>query len=314
MKKVYPIVIIALFMTAGVQAQTQETILTPSKDNSIYSEGELSNGAGQSLFSGVTNNGYKRRALIKFDLTDAVPEGATVDSAHMILTPSKVKTAGRTVNVHMLESDWGEGTSDASAQEGKGAEATNGDATWTKSFLNGDAWVTAGGDFSPDILASDAVTMGTDARFGSPQLTGAVLAWLDDPAVNHGVILLGDEGSSSTTVRFNSKESSDSDKWPKLVLYYQGATSISDSKISAQNMRIYPGPISSDLIIQNDFGPLQGRVELYSITGALVFSGERYLSKGENRVKTGIEKSGIYIYRVISSAGVVSGKFLLQDR
>ena len=107
---------------------------------------------------------------------------------------------------------------------------------------------------------------------------------------------------------------SDTDKWPKLVLYYQGTTSISDSKISAQNMSIYPGRISSDIIIQNDFGPLEGRFELYSITGALVFSSEQYLSRGENRVKTSIQETGIYIFRVISREGVVSGKLLLQNR
>ncbi len=84
MKKVYSVLIIACLATVGMLGQTQEVMLSPSKDNSIYEEGELSNGAGQYLFTGRTLQDNRRRALLKFDLSEAIPEGITVDSATLI--------------------------------------------------------------------------------------------------------------------------------------------------------------------------------------------------------------------------------------
>jgi len=209
MKKVYSILIIGFLMFTGMQAQTQETILTPSKDNSIYQEGELSNGAGERIFTGVTRLGNKRRALIQFDLSEAVPEGVTVDSAQLILVPSLVKTDGTTVTLHMLTSSWGEGASDAEGPEGKGAPATDGDATWTMSSVGGDPWVKPGGDYTFETLASAVVNMGTDAVFGSPLLAGVVNAWILEPDKNYGLIVIGKETSNPTGVRFNSREFAD---------------------------------------------------------------------------------------------------------
>ena len=301
-------------MFTGMQAQTQETVRTPSKDNSIYQEGELSNGAGGRLFAGVTRLGNKRRALIKFDLSDAVPEGVTVDSAQLILVPSLVKTDGTTVTLHMLTSSWGEGTSDAEDPGGKGAPATDGDATWTMSSVGGDPWVKPGGDYTFETLASAIVNMGTDAVFGSPLLAGVVNAWILEPDNNQGIIVIGEETSSSTAIRFNSREFSDSETWPKLKLYYQEATSAYPEEFNAQNMLVYPDHSSSDLMVRNSYGAVKGTIELYSITGSLLFSDQYYLSEGENRINTGIEASGIYLYRIASEAGVVSGKFVLRGR
>lgn len=314
MKKVYSILIIGFLMFTGMQAQTQETIITPSKDNSIYQEGELSNGAGERIFTGITREENKRRALIKFDLSDAVPEGVTVDSAQIVLVPSLVKTDGTTVTLHTLTSAWGEGTSDAEGPEGKGAPATDGDATWTMSSVGGDPWVKPGGDYAIETLASAIVDMGTNAVFGSPVLTAVVNDWINDPESNNGVIVVGDETKNPTAIRFNSREFSDSETWPRLKLYYQGATSANPEEFNAQNMLVYSDHSSAALMVRNSFGAINSTIELYSITGSLLFSDQRYLSEGENRINTGIEASGIYLYRIMSEAGVVSGKFMLKGR
>ena len=314
MKKIYSIIIIGLLMSNGLLAQTVETILTPSKDNSIYQEGELSNGAGERIFAGVTREENKRRALIKFDLSEAVPEGATVDSAQLILRPSLVKTDGTTVTLHMLTSDWGEGTSDAEGPEGKGAPATDGDATWTMSSVGGDPWVKPGGDYEFETLGTAIVSTGTDAMFGSPLLADVVNDWINDPSSNYGVIVIGDETKNPTAIRFNSREFSDSETWPRLKLYYQGATSANPKEFNAHNMLVYPDQSSSALMIRNNFGAVSGTIELYSISGSLLFSDQRYLSEGENRINTGLEASGIYLYRIVSEAGVVSGKFMHRVR
>ena len=78
MNKVYSILIICCLASAGLKGQTREVSVEASRDNSIYEEGELSNGAGQYLFTGVTNQGNKRRALVKFSLSTMVPEGVLI--------------------------------------------------------------------------------------------------------------------------------------------------------------------------------------------------------------------------------------------
>src|SRR5436190_12557396 len=56
--------------------------LTPVADNTIYQDaGNLSNGAGQFLFSGQASfRALARRALLKFDVASAVPAGAHINS------------------------------------------------------------------------------------------------------------------------------------------------------------------------------------------------------------------------------------------
>ena len=205
-------------------------------------------------------------------------------------------------------------TSDAEGPEGKGAPATDGDATWTMSSVGGDPWVKPGGDYAIETLASAIVDMGTNAVFGSPVLTAVVNDWINDPESNNGVIVVGDETKNPTAIRFNSREFSDSETWPRLKLYYQGATSANPEEFNAQNMLVYSDHSSAALMVRNSFGAINSTIELYSITGSLLFSDQRYLSEGENRINTGIEASGIYLYRIMSEAGVVSGKFMLKGR
>jgi len=92
MKKLYFFAVIASVTMPQLFSQTQELDLDAIMDNTIYEEGELSNGAGDYFFTGTTKLGENRRALVKFDLASDVPEGITIDSAALILTPSKVKT------------------------------------------------------------------------------------------------------------------------------------------------------------------------------------------------------------------------------
>jgi hypothetical protein len=314
MKKVYSILIIACLVAVGMLGQTQEVTLDPSKDNSIYEESELSNGAGQYLFTGRTLQDNRRRALLKFDLSEAVPEGHIVDSASLVLVPSLVKTDGTTVAIYKVTTFWGEGSSDAEGPEGKGAPATDGDATWIKSVVSGDPWVKPGGDFDLQPIADTSVFLGTDALFESAFLTSLVNSWIEDPTSNHGVIVKGDETKKGSAIRFNSREFANSGKLPMLKLYYQGATSALPEKVNTDNFSVYPDISSGDLVIRNSFGPVKGRIELYSITGSLLYSSKQQFTEGENRIYPSIEGSGIYIYRVISEAGILSGKFSVQTR
>lgn len=44
---------------------------------------ELNNcGSGIDMYSGVTNEGLLRRALLKFDIAGTIPTGSTINSVH----------------------------------------------------------------------------------------------------------------------------------------------------------------------------------------------------------------------------------------
>jgi hypothetical protein len=314
MSKVYFFLVVFYMAAVGLMGQTQEVLVEASKDNSIYEEGELSNGAGQFLFTGVTNQGNKRRALVKFNPSPMVPEGVSVDSAFLILVPSLVKTDGTTVTIYRLNTSWGEGTANADSQEGKGATASESDATWTKTSIQGDPWVKPGGDFDIEPIASTIVSLGTDALFGSPLLTLLVNSWIADPTSNHGVIVIGDESENATAIRFNSRDYPEPEVRPMLKLYFQEAASAIPVVSGTENLFVFLDNASGEMVIKNNPGMINSRIELYSITGSLIFSDQQQMPEGETRINAGLENSGIYLYRIISEAGIHSGKLMFHTR
>jgi hypothetical protein len=113
--------------------------LLAEKDNTLYEddEGDLSNGAGDNLFTGRTNNSSLiRRAVIKFDIDGAVPAGATIDSVQLTLNVSRSRNStAEDTALHRLNSDWGESGSNALVMGGGGGAAAEiGDATWQHTF------------------------------------------------------------------------------------------------------------------------------------------------------------------------------------
>ncbi len=111
--------------------------ITPSKDNTLYesASGSLSNGAGQHFFAGRTDvlaGALIRRALLTFDIAGNIPAGSTIINVTLMLNMSRTNLAAgpRTVSLHRVLADWGEGTSDPLGGGGGGAAATLGDTTW----------------------------------------------------------------------------------------------------------------------------------------------------------------------------------------
>ena len=203
----------------------EDIILNPSKDNSLFEEGNLSNGLGTFLFSGNTaarNSGAGRRALIQFDVAGSIPAGATIDSAKLTLNVSKSPPGApdHDFSLHKLVSDWGEGLSRARGAEGRGAEAAFNDATWTNAFSPSTGWNTPGGDFITD--ASAMATVGSSGRHDwvSDQLIADVQSWLDSPEANFGWIVVGDESQDRTARRFDSSEHSNAANFPALAISF----------------------------------------------------------------------------------------------
>jgi hypothetical protein len=223
----------ALCHPADIRAETVTLVAALDATLIEHPAGELANGSGPALFVGRTSQARnsRRRALAFFDVAGALPRGASVESAELVLvlTPSNEPVAD--VAVHRVLSPWSEGASSASG--GGGAPAAAGDATWLHTEYDTHFWTTPGGDFVSDPSGVAAVgSAGVYAWGSTPAIEADVQAWLDEPASNHGWLLIGNEGSPTTSKRFASREDPLEDMRPKLIVVYE---------ISCEDAGLEPG-------------------------------------------------------------------------
>jgi hypothetical protein len=205
---------LALVVVAPSTALADSVTLVSDRDNTLYEDvnGALSNGAGSSFFAGVTASGLIRRGLLHFDVAGSIPAGSTVTGVTLTLVLTRAANPGPyATDLHRVLADWGEGTSVAGGGGGGGAPSTTGDATWIHTFYDTDFWTAAGGDFDPAVSAS---TMVSDLLgpyvWTSATMVSDVQAWLDAPAGNFGWLVEADESTSSTALRFSTREDSGS--------------------------------------------------------------------------------------------------------
>lgn len=208
---------------AGVPARADQRTLEAAKDNTIYAEGDLSNGEGTGLFAGANNmgNGNTRRALLAFDVAGALPAGSTIVSVTLRVVVTMGGGGNLPATLHRLLADWGEGDSLAPGNGGQGAPAAPGDATWNYRFFDTAVWSSPGGDFAGPASGQGQLGNGSVATFAStPAMVADVQAWLDDPAGNFGWILLGSEGDPGTAKRLASREESRAADRPGLTVVF----------------------------------------------------------------------------------------------
>ncbi len=214
--------VLVLLLSVPATGWSNVVSVQPLADTSIYEEdGTVSNGAGSHLFAGTTDDGFRRRGLLEFDVAAAVPAGSTIQSVTLTLYMSRSKANDETVTLHRVASRWGEGTSDAEGEEGKGAPATTNDATWTHRTWPSALWSTAGGDY----LAAASASRLVGRQSGPVDWTGAglvsdVQGWLDAPAQNFGWAIVGNEGASKTAKRFDTRENIDASRRPMLTIEF----------------------------------------------------------------------------------------------
>ncbi|MDX2149041.1 MAG: DNRLRE domain-containing protein [Planctomycetota bacterium] len=201
-------------------APAEVTSVTPSKDNTIYQidPGYLSNGRGSWFFAGATAALEIRRALVRFDLSQ-IPTNATIENVTVRLVPDRLSGPPSPISLHALTADWGEGNSNANMQEGTGATAEPGDATWTFAFYETVPWA-IGGEFDPDVSAAATITLPIATTFSGPGLVADVQGWVRQPATNFGWMLRGDESRARSSVRFVSRDSANAANRPTLTVTY----------------------------------------------------------------------------------------------
>jgi hypothetical protein len=313
MKHLYLILTVLFISSLGLRSQSTELVVTSSLDNTIFKELELSNGIGEYIFTGTSNLGVVKRALVQFDLAD-VPAGIQVDSAVLILKTIKVKPESTVIEIFRALTEWGEGTSRAEDGDGKGAPATAGDATWTHAKFPTVPWIKSGGDFEMQSSASDTVSFGADAVFASNKLTLDVNYWLQNPLENYGWILIGDEVTNATSSKFGSRDHNDNLVWPALKMYFQGANAVDEKMGPGPEILIYQSSEAYELIVANPFKQGSAHIEIFSITGSRLWSSKHELISGNNHISTGELKTGIYLYRISLNGTTSSGKLLLTSR
>ena len=131
----------ALGCTAASSVNATTISIIPSKDNTLYeydpAEGDHSNGVGFHFFAGENAMGELRRGVFAFNIAGSIRPGSTIIGVTLSLNCSRVSSdTARTVELHKLLADWGEGTSHAPGEEGDGAPATTNDATWRYRFFD----------------------------------------------------------------------------------------------------------------------------------------------------------------------------------
>ncbi len=183
--------------------------LSPAKDTSIYQEdGTKSNGSGRYLFSGNTNRTFARRALVGFDLS-GIPSDSQVEQVALEMTLTKTNSGDQDVALHRLLRDWGESSSDADRNEGNGAPAAAGDATWTHGVFEQTEWSTPGGDFTaePSAVTTVGNVIGRVYEWESTaELVADVQTWVAQGDMSFGWIVIGNESARGTAKRFASRE------------------------------------------------------------------------------------------------------------
>ena len=201
--------------------QPQTIVLTPSKDNTLYQSdaGNISNGRGAHIFAGATRTRSLRRALLAFDVASQIPPGSRITRVTFRLEVSLTLAGPQPMTLHRVAADWGEGASDTNfVRDGVGTDAAPGDATWLHRFFPGQPWTTPGGDF--DAAADATATVANSGHWESPAMIARVQGWLDQPATNFGWVVIGNETTSTTAKRFDSRELGQADGRPALTIEF----------------------------------------------------------------------------------------------
>lgn len=225
----YAAILLLCCMGTGESVRADSVVLEAVKDTTIFDDNEnFSNGAGQYIFAGQNMGIANRRALIKFNVAGSIPAGSTINSASLQMYMSRTRAGNQTVRLHVLLSDWGESTSDAGGNEGGGSLAEDGDATWRYRYYDtitpplGPEWTTMGGDFV--ATASGSATVGASngnyTWTTSLGMVAAVQGWLDNSSTNYGWIVIGNESTTGTAKRFNSRHSTNASQRPRLTINY----------------------------------------------------------------------------------------------
>ena len=218
-------VLAAIASLAGPLLGLADTVIIPATADATLIEddaGLLANGSGPALFVGRTGQsaGAIRRAIVRFELAGNLPSDAIIERVYLDLHLTPSNEQDTTISVHRLLQPWSEGPAYSSG--GAGAAAATGDTTWLHTHHAEQFWIAAGGHFVQHPSASSVV--GAEDFYtwqDSAELRSDVRVWQHAPHRNFGWILIGDEESTQSVKRFDSRESADAATHPTLTIIFR---------------------------------------------------------------------------------------------
>lgn len=194
--------------------------LQPSADTTLFEVAPDNALGGADFFNaGTAANSSRNRALLFFNFTGLIPEGAQITSVLLSMDVVRQPIADPVSSLFSLRrvlSSWGEGSTyqEDPLSPGKGGPAQIGDATWNYRSYNDTAWSSPGGavgvDFSTEISSTTIVYgLGDLVMFeNTPQLVSDVEFWVEHPELNFGWMLNTETEAQRRTARsFASRES-----------------------------------------------------------------------------------------------------------
>ena len=311
--------VVALMAATPLYGQGNEVEIFPSKDNTLYesSSGALTNGAGETLFFGLTNGSLIRRALLAFDVAGSVPAGAAIETAVLRVAVTRTISGNQNATAHRVQRDWGEGTTNAGGEEGAGAASSANSATWVHSFFDGQNWDSPGGDYEPGTLTSTLVANGAAEFPSTTAFVAVVQSWLDTPGDNFGLILIGNESTSASAKRIGSREGSEANR-PRLVVTHSVPTSAEGVELPSflTSMSAYPNPASGVARIAFDLSDSRDvRVDVMDVTGRLVatpVAGFLPAGRHDAHIDTRTVTPGLYFVRLLSGGQSASRTIVIQ--
>ncbi len=191
-------------------------------DNYITSGSDADNNYGSAVAIHAGDDTLNdRRGLLKFDLS-AVPAGATINGATLVLTMVAANTGGQyNVSLHRALSEWFEGV-----KSGAAPDAGTDGSTWNHRNVNGDLhWGAVGGQSGTDYaaVATDTEAVGQSGVY-TWDVTADVADWIAGTAPNYGWWLLNaSEATSGSNRAFAASDWPLAMDRPRLVIDYTEA-------------------------------------------------------------------------------------------
>jgi len=185
--------------TVSIPASADTTLNQRATDNNM--------GGANVLQAGTDGSGFHRRGVIDFDVAGNVPAGATIESATLSLFATTNNQLSQFPHdLFRVLVPWGEGTGVGLPT---GQPAATGDATWNSNQHNVSEWNLPGGAAGMDyaLMPSSSQLIAASGPYSFNNLAADAQSMLDNPAANHGWILISTaQGELMTTRQFESRE------------------------------------------------------------------------------------------------------------
>ncbi len=185
----------------GSSPGTPATLAT-SADTFIKGLNGSNNGSDDELKVGRDNGGPHLYSLLRFDVS-SVPAGTAITSATLRLYQFDSNRSGNfNARAYRIDQDWTESGADWSTADGATAWSGGG-----------------GGTYSAPPVATTSIEIGTDGWY-EWDVTSLMQEWVDGISPNYGIQITYDSVNAGRNVSFASKEHSNAERRPQLVIEY----------------------------------------------------------------------------------------------